>query len=261
MRTVDKALKLLDFFTDRRAEIGLSELARLSGIDKATTHRMATVLCRHGFLEQHPQTKAYRLGAGVLRLARLREACFPVDVVVNPVLRQLADETEETAHASLLAGEHLAAVGSVEPDRGNRVHIEPGLILPFHATASGLAFLAFARPEFVEKVLAKPLERFTEATDCDPENLRERIDAAARFGVAVSDMGFESDVCSTAAPIFGATAEVCGAVTVAAPSARMNDNLRQLVATRLTQAALAITKGLGGTPSEVFVSAIGSRAA
>lgn len=261
MRTVDKALKLLELFTDRRAEIGLSELARLSGIDKATTHRMATVLASHGFLEQNPRSKLYRLGAGILRLARLREACFPVEVVVNPVLQRLADETGETAHASLIAGSQLVAIGSAEPDRGNRVHIEPGLILPFHATASGLAFLAFAGAEAISDVLGSQLQRFTEETDCDPASLRQRIDAAAATGVAVSDMGYEPDVCSTAAPLFGATGDVCGAVTIAAPSARVTTEIRRALAPTLTQASLEITRGLGGEPSQTYLAVIGKRAA
>ena len=111
MRTVDKALTLLDYFSDRRPAIGLSELARLAGMDKATVHRMATALANHGFLEQDPLTKSYRLGAGILRLARLREACFPVEAIIEPILKALSEETGETAHASLLAGMKLATVG------------------------------------------------------------------------------------------------------------------------------------------------------
>ncbi|MEX0346982.1 MAG: IclR family transcriptional regulator [Rhizobiaceae bacterium] len=254
MRTVDKALKLLDYFNDRRSEIGLSELARLAEIDKATTHRMVTVLANHGFLEQHPDTRAYRLGAGILRLARLREACFPVEVIVNPVLRRIADQTGETAHISLLAGRQLMTVGSAEPDRGNRVHIEPGLILPFHATASGIAFMAFAAPEFVDKILSRKLKAFTDATDCDPVSIRNRLSACRETGFGISDEGFQTEICSTAAPLFDANGIANGAVTIATPTSRMNASARRSIAESVIEASYEISRGLGGEPSEMFKS-------
>ena len=40
MGTVTKALSLLTFFTQTRPEIGLSDLTLLSGMNKATTHRL-----------------------------------------------------------------------------------------------------------------------------------------------------------------------------------------------------------------------------
>ncbi len=252
MRTVDKALKLLEYFNNRRSEIGLSELARLAEIDKATTHRMATVLTNHGLLEQHPDTRAYRLGTGILRLARLREACFPVEEVVAPILRHLADQTGETAHASLLAGKQLVTIGSAEPDRGNRVHIEPGLILPFHATASGIAFMAFSQPKLVDNILSRELKIFTNETDRDPSSIKTRLARCAECGIGISDEGYEAEVCSTAAPLFDANGVANGAVTIAAPSSRMNGDVRQSIAAVVVAAACKISRGLGGEPSDAF---------
>ena len=51
MRTVEKALRLLDYFDDQHPEFGLSELARLSGIDKATVLRMLGDLAATGFAD------------------------------------------------------------------------------------------------------------------------------------------------------------------------------------------------------------------
>lgn len=134
--TVDKALELLNQFTQARAQIGLSELARLAELDKATVHRMLTVLAKHGFVEQDEQTKLYRLGAGLLRLARSREASFPMSSVIEAELQTLMQLTGETAHASLIAGGSLATVGIVHGNKTIRVTLEVDQTLPFHATAS-----------------------------------------------------------------------------------------------------------------------------
>ena len=76
MGTITKALELLNLFSRTKPEIGLMEFARLSGRDKATVHRHLTELEENGFVEQHPQTRAYRLGPAILRLTAVREVAL-----------------------------------------------------------------------------------------------------------------------------------------------------------------------------------------
>ena len=78
MKTVDKAFSVLDQFSLTRTEIGLSELSRMAGLDKAATRRLLVAMSKHGFIEQSAETRKYRLGHGFLRLARIREATVPV---------------------------------------------------------------------------------------------------------------------------------------------------------------------------------------
>ena len=78
MQTIEKGLSLLQLFSEQRPEMGLTEMARYSGFDKATTRRFLLALKKHGFVEQNAVTRAYRLGPGILRLARVREAVSPI---------------------------------------------------------------------------------------------------------------------------------------------------------------------------------------
>lgn len=246
MRTVEKALKLLDFYDDRRAELGLSELARLSGIDKATVLRMLKDLATTGLVEQDPESRKWRLGAGILRLARLREAAFPVTRVLTPILERLAESTGETAHASLMAGRRLATVGIAESARSNRVSLDPGQVLPLHATASGIAYAAFARPEVRDQLLAQTLTPATRTTPTDSAQLAALIDTAATRGYAVADQTFEAEVYGIAMPLFGADGFASGALAVASPISRVTDAHVAAVLAALTPAAREATLGLGG---------------
>lgn len=246
MRTVEKALRLLDLFDERRSEAGLSELARLSGIDKATVLRMLGDLAATGLIEQDPSSRQWRLGAGILRLARLREAAFPVTGIINAILERLAQETGETAHASLRAGRDLGTIGVVESARSNRVYIEPGLMLPLHATASGLAYCAFARPEVRADVLARPLAAHTETTPTTTEALARRIDEARARGYASADQTYESEVYGIALPLFGADGFAVGALAVATPTSRLTDSHRDRIIAALAPAAREASLGMGG---------------
>ena len=78
MGTTSKALSLLRLFSSSQPEIGLTELSRQSGMNKATVYRLMSDLAEHGFVEQVGADRMYRIGPGIMRLAVLREATVPL---------------------------------------------------------------------------------------------------------------------------------------------------------------------------------------
>ncbi len=247
MGTVTKALSLLGFFDRDRALLGLSEMTRLSGMNKATVHRMLTELQAMGFVEQVGSAREYRIGPAVLRLASLREVAFPAREVSLPVLRRLADATGETAHAALLEGARLAMLSYAYSSRhGTRVMMDDAGILPLHATASGLAVLAFGDPSLAKAVLDVPLARYTAGTITDPGRLRRTLDTIRRSGIAESLGGFEADVHGFAVPLHDQSGGCVGSLAVAAPVARITDAMATAIRDELRAAGEELSGLLGG---------------
>jgi DNA-binding IclR family transcriptional regulator len=254
MGTVAKALSLLNHFSRIHPQIGLSDFARLSGLNKATTYRLLTELQAEGFVEQVGSGREYRLGPAFLRFAALREAAVPMRDLAGTVLQALSDATQETAHLSLMQGVKLTMLSFAYSTRhGTRVTMEDAQVLALHATSSGLAVLAFSPPEFVEHVLSQPLEKRTEDTMTDPEAIRAVLANVRRTGIAESVGGFEKDVHSHAMPLFDAQTRVIGAMAVAAPVARITPALKSLVRSELRMKALELTRAMGGFPPDGIV--------
>ncbi|MEM7318991.1 MAG: IclR family transcriptional regulator [Pseudomonadota bacterium] len=247
MGTVTKALSLLNYFNHGRLELGLSEITRLSGMNKATVYRLMSELQMAGFVEQIGNDRSYRLGSEVLRLAALREATVPLLSVSQDILHRLCTRTGETAHVSLIQGQQLNTLThAYSQQHGTRVTMEYAEILSFHGTGSGLAFLAFAEPDFVEHVLSGPLDVHTPQTQTNPERLRSALTTIRKQGFAESIGGFETDVHSHAAPIFGSDQQPVGALAVAAPVSRITPELTNLIRTELVTAAQELTRRSGG---------------
>ncbi|MEM8786947.1 MAG: IclR family transcriptional regulator [Pseudomonadota bacterium] len=250
MSSVDKALTLLRFFSTHLPEIGLSELARLSGHDKTTTLRCLTALKRNGFLEQDPTSRKYRVGLTPIHLAQIREHNFPVRTIIARHLEHLATTLEETAHGTLLMGDDPVAVSVRDPDRALYVRVEPSGVLPWNATASGLAISAFLPPERQAALLARPdPARFTDHTETDPDRLRAILARCRAEGLARAHATFENEVIGTAAPILDSAAAPVGAIAVAAVASRMTPELQGRIDRELRRAAAAITQDLGGPPA------------
>lgn len=253
MGTVSKALSLLNLFSHSRREIGLSDMTRLSGLNKATVYRLLSELQSQGFVEQVGADRAYRIGASVLRLAALREASVPLVEVSRKVLADLSSATNETAHMSVLRGDRLSALNYVySRTHATNVTMENVDELAFHATASGLAVLAYSSPEFIRSTLDGPLASYTDRTVTDRGEIENLLETVRQSGFAESVGGFEDEVHSYAAPVFGPDRHPIGAVAVATPSARMSSKTAGAIQERVLEASRIFTEKIGGFFPEAF---------
>lgn len=246
MSTVDKALGVLELFSETQTSVGLSEAARLLDRDKATVQRYLAALETQGFLEQDPLTRQYHLGPAVTRLAQVRELTYPVESAVKNVLMQLVQDTGETAHLTHIQGTTLSEVQIVETTvKGTRVYIDPAAPLPLHATASGTAFLSEVADTDVDQMISKSLESFTDKTPITRESVMDAVAKARVLGYARAHGTYETDVVGTAAPVRNMNNTVCGAVAVAAPVSRFDDAVADHIATHVVKAATAISRIYG----------------
>ncbi len=246
--TTSKALRLLDEFSVERPEIGLSELHRRVGRDKATVHRHLTELETAGFVEQDPQTRAYRLGPVVLRLATIRETCFPLREAVAPAIEAAAADLGELVHFSLVQGVSLTPVYHADPHvHGTAVNFDPGALLPLHGTASGLAALAFGPEELRTAIFANDLKAHTSRTPVTPEKLERVISETRARGYASADRMFDPEVVSVALPLFGPDGLATGAVAAAFPAGRAQEAKLETARNRLVPLAKSVSEAIGGT--------------
>ncbi len=248
MGTITKALKLLSHFSSDRAEIGLAAFVRLSGGDKATVRRHLVELEENGFLEQNSDTRSYRLGPSVLRLASLREQHFPTRRIIAPIIDRMADQLGELVHASLLQGNVMSPVYHSDPGRHTLgVIFDEGELLPLHATASGLTMMAFGPEGIADTALAGKLSSYAPNTVITRSDILHMVGQFRKCGFGYSDEFFTRDIVSFGMPLYGADGEAFGTIAVALPRARLTDELKSQILSSLRDGCEAITRSCGGS--------------
>jgi DNA-binding IclR family transcriptional regulator len=164
-----------------------------------------------------------------------------------PVLQALARATGETAHLSLREGEKLVTLAfAYSPAHATKVTMEDADILPWHATSSGQAVLAFLPEAEQTALLSRPLRRLTDVTETDPARLRTRLDEVRAKGCAETAGTFESDAQSVAVPLFLHGDAAVGALGVAVPVNRMTPDQQALIRREVALAATEIITLWGG---------------
>jgi IclR family acetate operon transcriptional repressor len=253
MGTITKALKLLNEFTSSRPEIGLSEFKKISNQDKATVYRHLIELQKNGFVEQNSNTKNYRLGPAILRLASVRERTFPMREVVSKWVDDLSRQLGELVHVSLLQGNAMSPLYYADIQiHGTRVYFDEAELLPMHATSSGLVLLAFGSADLLQSVLSKPLKNYSGMTITNPDALQDLVTTTRQNGYAFCDQGYEKEVFSIATPIYGKEQKIIGTLAVAVPISRQSEDKITEIVSALKSSSMQVSMALGGAiPVEI----------
>ena len=239
-------MTILDQFSMERTEVGLSELANLSGLDKAATRRLLVAMAKHGFIEQVSSTRKYRLGHGFLRLARIREATVPIVSAAQEMAGWLSGQVDETVHINVPAKNGMATIAYCMPSKGNVINIIPTQIFPYHLTSSGLVYLAFATDETRGRIFGFKREKVTDASMTRKTDIVRAIEEFRKAGFSRTHNSFESGVASVAMPILADTNDPVGTVAIAVPDTNLNDTRVDTLLPFLREAVSRMRESLTG---------------
>jgi IclR family acetate operon transcriptional repressor len=249
---VDRTLRTLECLAEGLTPMGVLELSAALGEPPPSLHRTLQVLVEHDLVVQDSDTKRYRLGPAILRLADACRQQSRLVTVAQPVLDSLRSELHEAVFLCELIDGRAVVVAVAESPRPLRSFMRLGQRMPFHAASSARAILAFQDPSCIQRLLqVDTLDRYTSRTKTGLGELQQELDLTRRRGYAVCDQEMEIGVKAIARPIRDSTGGVIGSVAVMAPRERLAGSGRGQGLRALAEAASSISVGLGYRPQAV----------
>ncbi len=234
---------VLDALAAAPGGLSLIEVVRATGLPRGTAHRLLAALRGVGFIAGRDGRKVYILGPRLLRLLHLGQEPAAVEAAVRPLLDGLSARFKETAFLAKLTGREVRSVAMRMPDSASQSYVQPGRIMPVHATASGKAIWAFQEDGAVETLLAEPRARFTEKTRSGEAELRADLERVRQSGFAVCDGELDPGVLSYACPVHLDGAGVLYAIGMVGLSQRLDRFDAREVVAALQEAAASFAKG------------------
>lgn len=153
MRSLERALGVLQVLEQSRAPLRLSEVARRANLHVATAQRILATLSRFGYVAQ--ESMGYTIGPATVLNAHAYIVANGVSRAAAPVLQELASETGLSASLAVRVGLSRVMVGRVEGEKPLRYQMPIGERLPLHVGASGRVLTAaMPRPD-VEELLER----------------------------------------------------------------------------------------------------------
>ncbi|MGK3207810.1 IclR family transcriptional regulator [Amycolatopsis sp. MEPSY49] len=246
IRSMNSVLSTLRVFEEVavRQPIGVSELARVTGIPKSSVQRCLVTLEQARWLRivdrEHARwgvtMKALVLGLRSAGEQDLRE-------VATPVIKGLAAETGETVLLGLRDGDDYLIVAREDSSQLVRVFMEIGTRVPLGASSGGVAILARLEPGEVGELLRAEPREFEGAPLLGPDELRKEIARTAERGYAMNmSSWYRPHVTSLGAAITNATGRPIAAVTLSIPEMRYRPAHERQLAEKVVAAADEISR-------------------
>ncbi len=248
IRAVERALQILECFDDEHPTRGVTDIAEVTGLHKATAFRLITTLVNHGYLERVPERQEYRLGMQLAALGFQTIRRLDLRREALPYMADLAKQCDEACDLSVF-------------DRGEVLYIEVvlsrhvyapasavGLHLPAHATASGKLFLAHLAPDELDTLLSRPLAAYTPRTITTPAALRADLALTRERGYGLDEEEYEVGVRAVSAPIRNGSGDLVAVLGMPGPVGRITRERVPDIAGLLVDNAQVISRRLGWAP-------------
>jgi IclR family transcriptional regulator, KDG regulon repressor len=241
VRAVERAIAILSAFDGEHEDRGVSEIAHITGLHKATTHRIMMTLLNGGFLERSPDGERFRLGLRVVELGLGALRRLDVRRIAFPYMEQLVERFQETADLGIFDRGWVLYVEVVHSQHSLTIAARIGRRLPAYCTASGRVFLAFLPPEVVEPILNGPLLPCTGRTITSIARLREELELTRQRGYALDDEELEVGIRAVSAPIRDIDGNVIAALSIPGPVSRLPPERMAVITEALLETANAIS--------------------
>jgi DNA-binding IclR family transcriptional regulator len=228
VRAVERALELLECFSDDRKNIGLSELSRMLLLPKATVLRLARTLENKGYLIQDADRQHYRLGPKVLALGQVFLAELEYRQVALPFMEELRNRTQESVSLYAVSGDERVCVQRVESPHALRQVISIGARLPLNRGSAGKLLIVFQNLAGYEE-------------DITWEERKHMLEK----GYAHSFEEREQGLASLSVPIWNNKGQVIASLTLSGPSFRFTIANNQKYVEEALRTAKQISYQLG----------------
>ena len=244
VQSLDRGLAVIRAFDAEHAELTLSDVARATGLNRASARRFLHTLVELGYVRT--DGRLFALRPKILELGYSYLSSLSLPEVAMPHLEQLVEKVHESSSVSVLDGDEVVYVARVPTRRIMRIAIAVGTRFPAYATSMGRVLLAGQSDDWLDGYFATaPLTTITAYTISDAKRLRTELNRIRRDGYALVDQELEEGLRSIAAPIRDGDGRVVAAVNLSAHASRGTvESMRTGMLPALWETAAAIDEDL-----------------
>jgi DNA-binding IclR family transcriptional regulator len=211
-RAVDRALLLLEYVVTASAAPTLAQAARSARLPVSTAARLLATLEGHGLIRRADDAR-YWPGVRMFQVAAATMRGLPVYELAAEHLEALCGETGESSYLLVPAGTDQAVyLRQMESPSSIRHASWVGRTIPLAGSATGAALAG----------------------------------ATGEDGYALNRGAVEPDTATAAAPVYAGDGEIVAAITVIAPSFRVDDDRLNAIGRVVARHANALSLKIGG---------------
>jgi IclR family transcriptional regulator, KDG regulon repressor len=251
VQSVDRALSILQAFTEQDTSLGISELSRRTGLSKPVVFRITQTMSDRGFIEQDPETAEYRIGLRAFEVGALYYSHMTLERRAIGPMREMEAKQGYNVYLAVLDGRHVVYLAAVDSRGPIQVRVAVGSRAYAHTTAVGKVLLAYLPADQLHELLTSaPLEALTPKTITSVPRLERQLAEIRQRGVAINAGETFLDTGALAAPIRDRSGKVLAAVSNGYPLYSVSEADLPRLMSEVVECADAISRLLGAKVPE-----------
>jgi DNA-binding IclR family transcriptional regulator len=243
-KTLEKGLIILDLFDRDHQHRGLSELSRLTGINKTSTYRLVNTLVQLGYLRKSINNKSLRLGPKAFVLGHHFFHGFDIFQSVKPIIDKTFLEQKISIDSALLHAHTLISL--YRREMPNLIYFRLPLIMDeLYARAMGKAILAKFDPVELSNIIEEiQIKKLTPNTLPDKDKILKDIELTRNRGYSINNEEYVEGLICIGAPLMNFRENtVVGAVSLDFPTSEYSlDSIKRNFPGVLTKLASEISE-------------------
>lgn len=234
-----RAFTIMEELLKSDKPLGVSELARLTGIPKANTFRIMKTL--EELKAVSPKEDGYILGSKMIELGAGAKHNDEFMLVAKPYLQKLSKTCEETVNLGIMFQDYVLFIHTELAEQRSLVASLPP-VTPLHCCSVGKIFLAYQTNKELEHYFKvhHPIKR-TINTRTTKEALLQESEKIRRDGIAHDHEEYDYGLSCIAAPIFLGENLAAG-ISLSGPTSRLQYKGYAFLEKELKATAEALSK-------------------
>jgi DNA-binding IclR family transcriptional regulator len=226
IQSVKRATDIISLFSSSRTALGITQIAGLLNLNKATTWGLVSTLEKQGFLQQDPETSKYGVGAKLFELGMVYLGNLEVNAKASRSVHELANRTGFNSRVGIWDGGTVLITLLALPKSEDSLSHQLGPRVPAYCSGVGKALLAYLGEEELQKYLQETeLIRHTRTTIVTAEELLDDLKETRERGYSISAEEMIPGVVALGAPIFDRTKRPVGSISLSVAGGKDLDRM------------------------------------
>lgn len=247
VQSVWRALDLLEVFPRHGPELGLTQIASLLNLNKATAYRLLATLEERGYIERAFGSRKYRLGVRAFELGLYFQSQLEVRRLALPSMQDMVAQTGEAAFLCMREGDEAVCIERVEAEHQvNIFSLRVGGRQPLHCGAAPRALLSGMDENWITLYAARTgLPASTPDTLTTLEGLLSDAEQTRARGYVVSMNDVVTGIAAVGAPLLDHSGNVAASISLSGLSIRYDTQRIDRLASIVVVTAKRISRQLG----------------
>jgi IclR family transcriptional regulator, KDG regulon repressor len=245
IKSVRKAIDILDVLADARRPLRVSELAAKLNMSASAVSRLIATLSRGALVHQDEETGRCYLGLGLTVLGANALGRRAIDRIAMPIMDELANRIRGYVSLSRLARGKVVFMRAL-PSPLSQHGVNLTVVAPVHACAPGkILCSSFTAAEILELLKTQGMDPITTHTIAQPAQFLAAVEAGRADGFAIDDQESAYDHRHVACPIFDHNGKVVAALSGGGALADVQWSELPSLIQALSHGSLRISRELG----------------